>query len=57
MSDVIIATNLISACEHDLGRVLSAGEMRDLVMDNTDWRSDRVRQAVKDFHDATGRAL
>lgn len=36
------ATGIIHCCERDLGRKLSRGEMRDLLMDNTEWKRDRV---------------
>jgi hypothetical protein len=40
------AARLIVACERDLGRQLSRGEQRDLLIDNTDWRSDKVDTIV-----------
>lgn len=40
------ATGLVKACERDLHRKLSHGEMRDLLMDNTTWPSSKVHDVV-----------
>lgn len=40
------AEALIRACEHDLKRCLSRGEMRDLLTDDTDWSRDDIRIIV-----------
>lgn len=40
------ARKLIDACEHDLGRELSAGECRDLLTDNTHWARAAIADAV-----------
>ncbi len=37
------ACNIIRAAEEALGRTLSRGERRDLLMDNTRWTSDEIR--------------
>lgn len=36
------ATAIVGRCERDLGRFLSKGEVRDLLMDNTAWESSVV---------------
>lgn len=40
------ARTIIAKAEADLGK-LSEGQRRDLLMDNTDWDSDRVRESVE----------
>lgn len=40
------AKRLIADCQNDLGRKLSAGECRDLLMDNTDWDSGFIATMV-----------
>lgn len=42
------AEGLIQSCERDLRRKLSRGEMRDLLMDNTHWRSERIAVVVRE---------
>lgn len=44
-ADVTIAKRIIALAERDLGK-LSAGQRRDLLMDNLDWSSERVARAV-----------
>ena len=41
------AQEIIASCEADLARKLSAGECRDLLMDNTTWSSDAVADVVR----------
>ncbi len=40
------ACKLIRRCEADLARVLSDGERRDLLMDNTHWTREQIVDAV-----------
>lgn len=44
--DMDRARKIIAAAERDLRRVLSVGERRDLLKDNTDWPSDRCDEVV-----------
>lgn len=37
---------LIARCEQDLKHTLANGQRRDLLMDNTDWTSDEIRDVV-----------
>lgn len=45
MTDNQKASKIISKAEKDLGR-LTKGQLRDLLMDNTSWSSNRVRKVV-----------
>lgn len=45
-STLVIAARRIVACERDLRHTLSAGQMRDLLMDNTRWDRPMIEQVV-----------
>lgn len=47
--DRLTARHIIAACEQDLRRILSQGERRDLLMDNTSWSSDHIAVIVAEL--------
>lgn len=41
------ARSILAACERDLHRILSDGECRDLLTDNTPWDREVIFEVVK----------
>lgn len=45
--DYIRASQIIAKCERDLRRILSHGEQRDLLADNSEWSGERIFAIVE----------